>query len=104
MQGSCFLPATDSSCSSCLRSLLRGPRRERWRSRQDHRFGSFDLHALDFLAATSASHDLVEGSSDVLDEVESVGNLHCVGRTAASSIGISSAAITNDDLNAGMSL
>jgi hypothetical protein len=90
MQGSGLLPAANTSGSSSSRSLLRWSGRQRRHGRHDDRFGRFDLHALDFLEATSASHDLIERSTHVLYQVEPVRNLHSVRRTTPSSISIRS--------------
>ena len=104
VKGSGLLPAANTSGSSCSRAPLRRFKREARRGRHDDRFGRFNLNALDFLAATSASHDLIERSTHVLYQVESVRNLHGVGRTTPSSIGIRSAAITDHYLYTGMRL
>jgi hypothetical protein len=87
-----------------LRSLLRWSKREWRRGRRDERFGRFDLHALDLLAAAPTAHDFIQRATHVLDEVEPIGNLHGVRRTSATSIGIGAAAISDNDLHAGMGL
>jgi hypothetical protein len=104
IKGSGLLPAANTSGPSCSRSLLRWSRRQRRRGRHDDWFGRFDLHALDLLAATSASHDLIQRCTHVLHQMEPVGNLNGAGRTAASSIGVGSPAIADHYLNTGMGL